>query len=234
MLLSYLQGKDYNEFTKNIEGLYSSIEKIEKLFYKLRDNEKVDMLTRAAFIAKSDIIDKLRKYRWDLNKAVYIKKLGGARTLKFAYNATVGKIEELSQTLKDHYLIISILEDQQTHDKWKKIYFYFDAENNILTKYPNVLRHLATEPIAYVRRVGIDYFTLYTRREKTIVLYTFTETNNKIKVHIRCEDISSINDEGEIEFAVNTEEMSIAVDSEKLMFDLQERLIHEISRQGKW
>ena len=153
MLLSYLQGKDYNQFTKNIEELYSFIEKIEKLFYKLRDNEKVDMLTRAAFFAKSDIIDKLRKHRWDLDKLVYTKKFDGARTLKFAYNETVGKIEELSKTLKEDYSITSILEDQQTHDKWKKIYFYFDDENSIIKKYPNVIRHLATEPIAYVRRI---------------------------------------------------------------------------------
>jgi hypothetical protein len=234
MLLSYLQGKDYNEFTKNVEEIYANIEKIEKQFYKLRDNEKVDMLTRVAYFTKTDIIDKLKKNKWDLNKPIYVQRFNGKKSLKFAYEETVGKIIELSKTLKEYFSITNILEDEETHSKWKKTYLHLDDENSIIKRYPTIINFLATGSIAYVRGAGIDYFTIYTRDEKRIVIYTLTEIKDKIKVHIRCEDVSSINEESELVFNINTDQSTIAIRCEELMFDLYERVTDEVIRQKKW
>lgn len=121
MLLSFLQVKDYNEFTRNVEEIYNYIERIEKQFYKMQPNEKVDMLTRVAFLTKKDIIDKINLNRWDLNKPVYIQKFNGKRSLKFAYDETVGKIIELAKTVKKYFTIKLILEDDETYNKWKRI-----------------------------------------------------------------------------------------------------------------
>jgi hypothetical protein len=233
MLFAYLQGKEYNEFTKNVEDIYIQIEKIEKQFYKLLHNEKVDMLTRVAYFTKTDIIDKLKKNRWDLNKPIFIQRFNGKRTLKFAYKETVEKIIELTKTLEEYYGIVNILDHQETYEEWNKTYFHLDAENSIIKRYPIVITVLSAGEVFYVKSAGKDWFTLYSRLEKRIVFYTFTEIKNKIKVHVRCEDISGLFEEKEIIFD-NTDESTTIAKSEKLMFELYDKVVAEVIRQKKW
>ncbi len=228
MLLSYLQGKEYNEFTKNVEGIYIHIDKLEKQFYKLLDNEKVDLLTRIAYVTKRDIIDKIRKNRWSLDKPIYIQKLNGKSSLQFAYAETVGKIAELSKTLKDYFYITDILENEDFYNEWKEIYFHLDDENGIIRRYPNLIGHLASDAVAYVRRAGIEYFTVYSRNDRRIGIYTLTEFKDTIKVRVRCEDISGINRESELVFNLNTDEYTIATKCEKVIFSLYEKVIDDL------
>lgn len=107
----------------------------------------------------------------------------------------------------------------------EKNYSQLDDKNSIIKKYHTVINYLATGTIFYVRRAGTDYFNLYTRVNDRMVIYTLTEIENKIKVHIRCEDIRSINLESELFFEYHTDQFTIAERCEELRSELSEKVI---------
>lgn len=115
------KGLEYNKLAKAFNSIYLML---QQLISKI-ENEPIEVveLYLLAYIGRKEIIDRMDKYNWDLYGPIVIPMMPGyKKTLSYAYQQTIGKIEDISE---QEYC------SDEVQEILNKGEFYYELDRNI-------------------------------------------------------------------------------------------------------